>query len=75
MNSAYWTGSGLRAPGKFGKILGLGMGAMGLTNAYAQNQNPTDYYTLQEIQQDPSRLDRMPQLTGQQRTVMQGYQQ
>jgi hypothetical protein len=41
MNSAYWTGSGLRAPGKFGKILGLGMGAMGLTNAYAQNQNPT----------------------------------
>lgn len=51
------------------------MGAMGLTNAYAQNQNPTEYYTLQEIQQDPSRLDRMPQLTGQQRTVMQSYQQ
>lgn len=51
------------------------MGAMGLTNAYAQKQNPTEYYTLQEIQQDPSRLDRMPQLTGQQRTVMQGYQQ
>lgn len=75
MNSAYWTGSGLRAPGKFGKLLGFGMGAMGLTNAYAQNQNPTEYYTLQEIQQDPSRLDRMPQLTGQQRTVMQGYQQ
>lgn len=75
MNSAYWTGSGLRAPGKFGKILGFGMGAMGLPNAYAQNQNPTEYYTLQEIQQDPSRLDRMPQLTGQQRTVMQGYQQ
>lgn len=75
MNSAYWTGSSLRAPGKFGKILGLGMSAMGLTNAYAQNQNPTEYYTLQEIQQDPSRLDRMPQLTGQQRTVMQRYQQ
>lgn len=51
------------------------MGAMGLTNAYAQNQNPTEYYTLQEIQQDPSRLDRMPQLTGQQRAVMQSYQQ
>lgn len=60
MNSAYWTGSGLRAPGKFGKLLGFGMGAMGLSNMYSQNQNPTQYYTLQEIQQDPSRLDRMP---------------
>ena len=75
MNSAYWTGSGLRAPSKFGKLLGFGMGAMGLSDVYAQHKNPTEYYTLQEIQQDPSRLDRMPQLTGQQRTVMQGYQQ
>ena len=75
MNSAYWTGSGLRAPGKFGKLLGFGMGAMGLSSVYAQTQNPTEYYTLQEIQQDPSRLDRMPQLTGQQRTVMMGYNQ
>lgn len=58
--TAYWALGSMLMPGKFNKAVGAGLGVLGGFGTYLSAKNPQQYYSLQEIQQDPSRLTKMP---------------